>query len=102
MRDELMMHGDRWPPHMRGRDVLVTAAALASPRGDARRASLSLAVECNSIRTQGTGLPSLHVRDRVRRIPTRNEVRRCKAHAASLTVDTALAAELGDGWPLEP
>ena len=83
--------------------LLITAAALASPRGDARRASRSLAVEGNSIwtRDQGAWVLSVHVRHRVRRILTRDEVRHCKAQAASLTVDTALAAELGDAWPLE-
>jgi hypothetical protein len=88
---------------MRGRDFLVTATALASLRGDACRASWSLAVERDSIwtRTQGAWVLSLHVRDRGRRIATRPEVRRCKAQAASLTVDTALAVELGAGWPLE-
>ena len=87
---------------MRGRDFLVTATALASLRGDACRASCSLAVERDSIwtRTQGAWVLSLHVRDRGR-ISTRPEVRRCKAQAASLTVDTAPAVELGAGWPLE-
>jgi hypothetical protein len=35
-----------------------------------------------------------------RRILTHDEVRHCKAQAASLAVDTALA-ESGDAWPLE-
>ncbi len=91
------------PASLLGRDFLVTAAALASLRGDARRASRSLAVERNSIwsRNQGPWVLSLHVRDRVRRILTRNQVRHCKAQAASLTVAIARAAELGDAWPLE-
>lgn len=89
------------PASLLGRDFLVTAAAPASLRGDIRRASQSLATERNSVwtRTQGPRVLSLHVRDRVRRIPTRNEVRNCNAQAASRTVDTALAAELGDAWP---
>ena len=91
-----------WPVSL-SLHLLVTAAALATLRGDARRASRSLAVERNSIwtRSQGPWVLFLHVRDRVRRILTRDEVRHCKAQAASLTVDTALAAELGDAWPLE-
>jgi hypothetical protein len=91
------------PAGLLGRGFLHTAAAIASLRGGARRASRSLAVECNGIwtRNQGPWVVSLHVRDRVRRILTRDEVRHCKAQAASLTVDTALAAELGDAWPLE-
>jgi hypothetical protein len=52
-------------------------------------------------RNQGPWVLSLPVRDRARRILTRDEVRRCKAQAAPLTVDTARAAELGDAWPLE-
>jgi hypothetical protein len=100
------------------RDLLVTVAALALLRGDARRASRLLAVERDSLgatalpRAPGrapptVGSPSswalyLHVRDRVRHILTRDERLDCIAQAASLTVDTALAAELGDdAWPLE-
>lgn len=91
------------PASLLGRDLLVTAAALASIRGDAPRASRSLAVERNSIWTtnQGPWVLSRPVRDRVRRILTHDEVRHCKAQAASLTVDTALAAKRGDAWPLE-
>jgi hypothetical protein len=89
------------PASLVRRDFLVTAAALASLRRDSRGAPRSLAAERNSIwtRTQGPWVPSLHVRGRAGRIPTRNELRNCKAQAASLTVDTALAVELGYGWP---
>jgi hypothetical protein len=47
------------------------------------------------------GVPGLHVREQVRQVLTRDEARHCQAQATSLTVDTALAAELGDAWPLE-
>jgi len=91
------------PTNLLARNFVVTAAALASLRGDVRRASGSLAVERSSIRTraQAPRVPSHPVRERVRRIPTRNAVRHCNAQAASLAVDTALAAELADDWPLE-
>jgi hypothetical protein len=47
------------------------------------------------------GVPGLHVREQVRQVLTRDEARHCQAQATSITVDTALAAELGDAWPLE-
>jgi tetratricopeptide (TPR) repeat protein len=86
------------------RDLLVTAAALALLRGDARRASRLLAVEHDSLwtRHQCSWALYLHVRDQVRRVLTHDERRDCIAEAASLTIDAALAAELGDGaWSLE-
>jgi predicted ATPase/DNA-binding SARP family transcriptional activator len=86
------------------RDLLVTAAALALLRGDPRRASRLLAVERASLLTRSPSSWALylHVRDEVRHLLTRDEATQCKAQAASLTVDTALAEELGDAWPLEP
>jgi predicted ATPase/class 3 adenylate cyclase len=86
------------------RDLLVTAAALALLRGDARRASRLLAVEHDSLwtRHQCSWALYLHVRDQVRRVLTHDERRDCIAEAASLTIDAALAAELGDdAWSLE-
>ena len=91
------------PAKLLDRDLLVTAAALALFRGDPRRASCLLAVKRDTHWTRSPESWALyvHVRDRVRRILTRDEVRECRARGASLTVDTALAAELGDAWPLE-
>jgi hypothetical protein len=109
---ELMMHADRWPPHMRQR-VLAGKANCKVMSGDYVESRATYPVAYGPqlhdwpvslsiwTRNQGPWVRSLPVRDRVRRIPTRNEARHCKAQAASLTVDTALAAELGDAWPLE-
>jgi hypothetical protein len=83
---------------------LIVAAALAFLRGDASHASRLLAVEHESLwaRDPCSRTLYLHVRDPVRNSLTREQATRCKAEAASFTVDTALAAELGDAWPLEP
>jgi predicted ATPase/class 3 adenylate cyclase len=91
------------PASLLDRDLLVTAAALAARRGDPRRASQLLAVERESLWTRQPASWALYlqVREQVRHILTRDEVRDCKAQAASLTIDTALAEELGDAWPLE-
>jgi predicted ATPase/DNA-binding SARP family transcriptional activator len=85
------------------RDLLVVAAALALLRGDACHASRLLAVERDSLwtRTPSTWALYVHVRDQVRHLLSHEEIAQCKAEAASLTVDTALAAELGEDWPLE-
>jgi hypothetical protein len=113
--DEPMMHTDRCPPRRRQHVLAVEADcwAISGDYGESLATyteaygpqlhDWSLAVERNSIgtRAQGPGVLSRPVRDRVRRIPTRNEVRHCKAQAASLAVDTAPAAELADAWPLE-
>ena len=90
------------PARLLDRDLLVTAAALALQRGDPHRASQLLAVRRDThwTRSPESWALYLHVRDRLRRILTRDEIRYCKAQGASLTVDTALAEELGDAWPL--
>jgi predicted ATPase/DNA-binding SARP family transcriptional activator len=91
------------PASLLDRDLLVVAAALALLRGDLRRASRLLAVERDSLwtRTPSTWALYVHVRDQVRHLLSHEEATRCKAQVASLTVDNALAAELGDAWPLE-
>jgi predicted ATPase/class 3 adenylate cyclase len=91
------------PARLLDRDLLVTAAALALLRGDPRRASRLLAVQRNSLWTRSpcSWALYLHIREQVRKVLTRDEARHCQAQATSLTVDSALAAELGDAWPLE-
>jgi predicted ATPase/class 3 adenylate cyclase len=91
------------PARLLDRDLLVTAAALALRRGDPHRASQLLAVKRDTHWTRSPESWALyvHVRDQVRRILTSDEVRHCKAQGASLTIDTALAAELGEAWPLQ-
>ncbi len=91
------------PARLLDRDLLVTAAALALCRGDPHRASQLLAVKRDThwTRSPESWALYLHVRDQVRRILTRDEVRDCKAQGASLTIDSALASELGGAWPLQ-
>ena len=91
------------PARLLDRDLLVTAAALALRRGDPHRASQLLAVKRDThwTRSPESWALYLHVRDQVRRILTSDEVRHCKAQGASLTIDSALAAELGEAWPLQ-
>jgi predicted ATPase/class 3 adenylate cyclase len=92
------------PASLLDRDLLVTTAALTLVRGDPRRASKLLAVERHNLWTRDPCAWALylHVRDQLRRVLTRDERRDCIAQAASLTIDAALAAELGDdAWPPE-
>ena len=93
-----------------------------SPPGAARRAppaTVDLVIERNrasvspqqrskratrrppSLGFASRGVPGFHVREQLRQVLTGDEARHCQAQATSLTVDTALAAELGDAWPLE-
>jgi hypothetical protein len=118
--DEVMMHADRWPPHMRQHvlagkadckvmsgdyvESLATCTEAYGPQLHDWLHSLSLLLEAvgrhddaeELVRTE-VSTDELYLYNlRLGRAP----VRHCKAQAASLAVDTALA-ERGDAWPLE-
>src|SRR5262249_6053968 len=90
----------RSPARLLDRDLLITAAALAFLRGDTHRASVLLGVERErlSARSPGTWALYIHYRDQTRKTLTREELDTYKAEARNLTIDEALAQELGDAW----
>jgi predicted ATPase len=90
----------RSPARLLDRDLLIAAAALAFLRGDTHRASVLLGVERERMfpRSPGCWALYIHYRDLARKALTREELDTCKAEARNLTVDQALAQELGDAW----
>jgi hypothetical protein len=68
------------------RDLLITAAALAFPRGGTNRASVLLGVEREQLfaRSPGTWVLSVHYRDQTRKALTREELDTCKTEARDL------------------
>src|SRR5262245_24309999 len=108
-RDQALQHlrdaariARRSPARLLHRDLLITAAALAFLRGDTHRASVLLGVERERLfaRSPGSWALYIHYRDQTRKALTREELDTCKTEARNLTIDQALAQELGDAWEL--